>query len=80
MRKYQPIWLALKTKGKARIAAHKYLHRRIKKAVIKEKDMDVGYKMELAECSKRAEIRVWFEESVIHFELLYFAVVNAREL
>lgn len=42
MRQYQPIWLALKQDFKIthKIEAPPELHKRIKKAVIKEKDLD----------------------------------------
>ena len=47
MRKYQPIWIKLKDKGSASIAAHPLLHARIVKAVIKEKWLDQGYKLQI---------------------------------
>lgn len=53
MRMYQPAWEALKKSvddpKRIAIAAHPLLHRRIYKAVIKEKDMDVVYKLALTE-------------------------------
>jgi hypothetical protein len=52
-RMYYPSWLALKnssiTPKRISIAAHPKLHRRIYKAIIKEKDMDVVYKLQLSE-------------------------------
>jgi hypothetical protein len=47
MRQYEPVWNELKKKKVARITAHRALHPRIIKAVIKEKWMDVGYKIEI---------------------------------
>jgi hypothetical protein len=47
MRKYEPIWIKLKQKGVASITAHPLLHKRIIKAVIKEKWLDIGYKLEI---------------------------------
>jgi hypothetical protein len=47
MRKYEPIWLKLKREGTAAIAAHPLLHARVIKAVIKEKWLDQGYKLQL---------------------------------
>ena len=46
MRKYEPIWLKLKKVGSASIAAHPLLHARIIKAVVKEKWLDEGFKLE----------------------------------
>jgi len=46
MRKYQSIWVAIKTTGSCIIAAHPSLHKRVKKAVTKEKWKDVGYKVQ----------------------------------
>lgn len=45
MRTYWPIWKQLKDNGHCKIAVHPTLHARVIKAVIKEKDMDVGYKL-----------------------------------
>jgi hypothetical protein len=47
MRYYEPIWNILKSKKTHRVAAHPALHARIIKAVIKEKWMDIGYKIEI---------------------------------
>jgi hypothetical protein len=49
VRQYEPIWIQIKQNLKCEISAHKAHHRRIVKAVTKEKDMDLGYKLELSE-------------------------------
>ena len=46
MRKYQSIWLKIKTEGTCIIAAHPSLHKRVKKAVTKEKWKDTCYKVQ----------------------------------
>ncbi len=53
-RQYQPIWLRLKAlppkqaeKQGISVTAPRVLHRRIVKAVVKEKWLDVGYKLEV---------------------------------
>jgi hypothetical protein len=46
MRKYQAIWVKLKQEGVCRLTAHPSLHKRIKKAVSKEKCSDVAYKLQ----------------------------------
>lgn len=45
MRKYEAIWYKIKTEGKCLVAAHPALHKRIKKAVTKEKYNDNVYKL-----------------------------------
>lgn len=45
MRKYEPIWIKLKAEGTASLAAQPSLHARIIKAVRKEKDEDIGWKL-----------------------------------
>lgn len=57
-RMYQPAWENLKvSKTKSiEIVAHPKLHARIYKAVIKEKDMDILYKLELADDCKKATL------------------------
>jgi len=45
MRKYEEIWQQVKTTGVCSLIAHPSLHRRIKKAVSKEKCADVAYKL-----------------------------------
>ena len=47
-RKYQEVWEILKRDKVCTLAAPKAFHARIKKAVIKEKDNDRGYKLLLA--------------------------------
>lgn len=51
MRQYTPIWNQIKTEFHCEISAHKAYHRRIIKAVVKEKDLDLGFKFELSERS-----------------------------
>lgn len=45
MRQYQPIWEAIKKRGKATLEVHPALFERVKKAVIKEKWRDLGFKL-----------------------------------
>ena len=49
MRKYQPIWEAIKKNNTASIVASTNLHPRIIKAVRKEKNLDVGHKLLLSD-------------------------------
>jgi len=47
MRQYEQVWLKLKRDRIAKVTAHRSLHARIYKAVVKEKWMDTGYKIEI---------------------------------
>jgi hypothetical protein len=46
MRKYQSIWVQIKKTGTCTLVAHPKLHKRIKKAVTKEKWKDISYKIQ----------------------------------
>ena len=46
MRKYEAIWHKIKTTGSCTLVANPALHKRIKKAVTKEKWRDVSYKVQ----------------------------------
>jgi hypothetical protein len=72
MRQYEPVWQAIKTNLMCDISAHRAYHRRIIKAVVKEKDMDLGFKLE---CTERyppvqAFIKTTRNGSVISFRLV----------
>jgi len=45
MRKYEGLWIQLKTTGTVTVAANPKLHARLKKAVTKEKYNDIAYKI-----------------------------------
>ena len=67
--RYQPIWDQLKAEGKCCIVAHPVLHRRIKKAVIKRKNEDLGYKLLLSESCKYAKLSIKSNGNSITFSL-----------
>jgi hypothetical protein len=46
MRKYETIWVKIKTEGSCTLVANPALHKRIKKAVTKEKWRDNAYKIQ----------------------------------
>lgn len=72
LRQYEPIWIALKERGYCRIAAPTPLHRRIKKAVIKEKYNDIAWKLTLSEEQhKSAALTFEFKGAEIIFKLRY---------
>jgi hypothetical protein len=47
MRQYEPVWIKLKKEKQVSITAHRSMHKRIIKAVTKEKWMDTAYKLEM---------------------------------
>ena len=78
MRQYEPVWLAIKTNLVCEISAHRVYHRRIIKAVVKEKDMDLGFKLELSERypPQYALLKSSRSGSVIRFTLIYKPLIT----
>lgn len=64
LRMYQGAWFALKSSldspKRIVIAANKKLHPRIFKAIVKEKDMDVVYKLQLSD--REIPQRAWLSK------------------
>jgi hypothetical protein len=71
-RKYAQVWEQIKQKGICAISAHKAYHRRIKKALRKEKDQDLLYKMNCLEANPPivARVKTKTSGSVITFRLI----------
>lgn len=72
MRHYQPIWEKLKAEKYCRITAPKPLHKRIIKAVIKEKYGDEGFKFLLLEAGQTARLTFKKTSSVVEFSLTIY--------
>lgn len=70
-RKYSPVWRQAKLDGFCEISAHKSYHKRIRKALRKEKDEDLLYKMECLEAIPpvQATLKVTVKGSIIRFTL-----------
>ena len=51
--RYQIIWNTLKKDKTIRLSAPAEAHRRLKKAIIKRKDIDIGYKLMASESNLR---------------------------
>lgn len=68
-RTYQPIWEELKRSNTCKISANKSLHKRIVKAVIKEKYNDVNFKLYLADKGQKAVLTHTKKYSIIEFFL-----------
>lgn len=74
MRKYQPIWIQLKKSGSCKLSAHPALHARIRKAVTKEKWMDMAYKIERDIAGSQAELVITVDtvdKSILLFTLIH---------
>jgi hypothetical protein len=71
MRHYEPIWNQIKQTGYCEISAHKALHRRIIKAIWKEKLQDLAFKQECLESTPPIRCITYTEVtgSVIKFRL-----------
>jgi hypothetical protein len=69
-RKYNSIWIALKKNGHCAISAHTALHARIVKAVIREKDWDVGFKLLNQENGRMMKLRYEKDGAMIRFFLV----------
>lgn len=71
MRKYQPIWEAVKNSNlkSVSLAAELSKHRRIIKAVIKEKSQDLGWKQTQLELGKKYTLLYEIDGKCIRFYL-----------
>lgn len=78
LRKYEPIWIAIKREGFCEISAHKAYHRRIRKAIRKEKDQDLGYKLSNSEQWPPvvAVVTTSVTGSVIRFDLHIYPLIT----
>lgn len=79
-RQYEPIWIALKKDKYCRVSAHRGVHRRIIKAVKKEKNLDLGYKYQMHEQSLRAELEMKTSNNMIEFKLLHIEIISLEGL
>lgn len=71
MRKYQTIWERIKSEGSCTLIAHVSLHRRIKKAVTKEKYNDNSFKIFWdIEGTEQPELKTNTKGNVITFTLI----------
>lgn len=72
MRQYEPIWQQLKDKKKVQLVAPVSEHTRIKRAVIKEKYADVGFKLLCGESFTTYKMVVKVESTKMTFTLESF--------
>jgi hypothetical protein len=72
VRKYQKIWIELKTKNKLHVLHPEHLHARLIKAVLKERTMDTGFRYELSEANRCAKVFATSDGNIITFRLKYY--------
>lgn len=70
MRQYEPIWLKIKTTYKVSLTASPALHARIIQAVRKEKAIDDGWRLMLAESKERFELKEEIIGKIVTFTLV----------
>lgn len=75
--RYQPIWDTLKKNNHAKLVAPVVLHRRIIKAVIKRKDVDLAFKVECGEQHRKAKLGYRVAGNAIEFYLTYLPYLNS---
>lgn len=80
MRKYQPIWEAIKQSSTASLSADPSAHYRIIRAVRKEKDLDLGWKMQCLEAGKKYKLLDKADGSLLTFKLIDVSPVSLASL
>lgn len=81
MGQYKNVWNALKQKGKVTLASPRPFHKRIIKALKKEKYKDVAFKFQLSETNQRAVFTSNSEGNTIEFFLrIETTQLNLEEL
>jgi len=80
VRKYQPIWETIKRDNKASLAATPCMHRRIIKAVRKEKNKDAGWRLLLLERGIKYKLKEKIEGSLITFYLEDISPIQVSSL
>jgi hypothetical protein len=69
MRQYEPIWMLLKVKGTATLRVAPVFAKTVKKAVMKEKNMDLAFKLTHDDDSYFLKISYDEKKSIMTFEL-----------
>ena len=67
--RYEIIWNTLKEKKHIRVSAPAEHHRRLKLAVIKRKNKDVGFKYILREANQLSKLHFKSEGNILHIAL-----------
>ena len=78
MRKYQQIWEDIKSKGSCTIAAPREYHRRIIKAVMKERTEDTVYRVELEMKKHFARLTYKQDGSKIKFTVTVYPSIEEK--
>lgn len=68
--RYSIIWHKLKKDKKVELSAPREAHARLRKAIIKRKDIDLGYKLEMSERNQRCYLKFTSRGSVLSVVLI----------
>lgn len=79
LRMYQPIWEKIKLGKVVRVAALPVHQARIRKAVWKEKDLDVAFKLEQLDTRKRVRLQIKCYDTYMTFQLVPQVSVGSLE-
>lgn len=80
MRKLQAVWEQIKLDGSATILCEPNMHKRLILALRKEKNIDYGWKLLIAEQHKRAKLKEKIDGNKIFFYLEYSIIINQHTL
>ncbi len=80
MRKYTPIWEAVKKESKVSVSADVSAHPRIVNGVRKEKNKDYGWKLLTGEEGKKFELHDKSEGSLLTFYLVDVSPLSINDL
>ena len=69
--RYAMIWYKLKQGEKVTLSAPKEFHRKLRNAIVKRKNKDVGYKFLMAEANRRPVLKFKYEGNLVtvHLEI-----------
>jgi hypothetical protein len=82
VRQYEPVWIQLKQTGMCELSAHRAFHPRIIKAVTKEKNIDLGFKLECTETYPPIRTILYSSRSgsIIKFKLIRKPLITLESI
>lgn len=70
MRKYQPIWEAIKSTGQAALSAPPEIHNRIRNAVREEKKKDLQWREDIKKRNLAMQLNTKSDGALLYFKLV----------
>ncbi len=80
MRRYQPIWNRIKEENSATVSIDPHMHSRLIEAVKKERQLDLGWKLLIAEENKTFKLSISIKGNFIEFTLIETFPPNINNL